>query len=260
MRAKKHLGQNFLKSTAIVHDIVTAAEITNNDTVLEIGPGKGVLTRALLETGARVIAIEKDPELLPLLKETFDDFITSGQLLLIEQDILEANIDTLPISSGYKLVANIPYYITGEIIRLFLSEYTQPISITLMVQKEVAERIVARDEKESILSLSVKVYGTPHYIKKVPARYFSPAPKIDSAIIHIGTISRNNLLDIGDAKFFTLIKTAFAHKRKRLANNLKGVVTKEQLEMCTIDENSRAENIKLEQWLCLCKNNFPNKS
>lgn len=251
MRAKKHLGQNFLKSNTIVKDMVRAANVSETDTVLEIGPGKGVLTKMLLETGARVVAVEKDVDLLPILEETFAKELASGQLSLLNEDILNISIDKLNLPTTYKIVANIPYYITGEIMRFFLSAQNQPDSITLMVQKEVAERIVARDGKESVLSLSVKLYGEPHYIKKVPARYFSPQPKIDSAIIHISDISRDKLDDIDEQSFFHTVKSGFQHKRKLLAGNLKGIVSGDAFTMCEIQDNARAENIPLEKWICL---------
>src|SRR3990172_2215572 len=178
MRAKKSLGQNFLTSRGVARDIVVAAQITPDDVVLEIGPGKGFLTEGLLQKAKKVIAVEKDERMVEYLKDKFREEIRNGKLELIHQDILSFDI------SRFTLVANIPYYITGEILRTFLSGDLQPQRMVLMVQKEVAERIVARPSsrragtgKESILSMSVKVYGTPCYIQKVPARYFSPKPK-----------------------------------------------------------------------------------
>ena len=261
MKAKKHLGQNFLTSNVVARDMVTVANINEGDTVIEIGPGTGFLTREILNFAGKVFAIEKDGELIPRLKAQFAPGTGSKKLELIEGDVLEEEIlNKLGIEDGlYKLVANIPYYITGQILRTFLSGEKKPSSITLMLQKEVASRIVAHDKKESILSLSVKVYGTPKYIKKVPARYFSPKPKIDSAILHIENISSANFSSAKEENlFFEIIKTGFAHKRKFLVRNLETLFEKEKIEklfnLCEISEKTRAEDIPLEKWLCITKN------
>jgi 16S rRNA (adenine1518-N6/adenine1519-N6)-dimethyltransferase len=253
MRAKKSLGQNFLKSKTIVSDILNTAKITSNDTVLEIGPGKGVLTKELLKKASSVIAIEKDSELIKYLNDIFSDEIKDGKLTLIHNDILKVNLSHLNLySHSYKLVANIPYYITGQIFKMFLESNTPPSKIVLMAQKEVAERIVARDKKESILSISVKIYGQPKLIKKVPARYFSPKPKVDSAILLIDNIS-TPFKNEGDKKhFFKTLKAGFAHKRKLLKSNLECKI--EILEKCNIEENARAEDLAIDNWMCLNKN------
>lgn len=249
--AKKSLGQNFLKSKAALAAIVEAAKIEKGEQVLEIGPGRGALTEALLEAGATVTAIEKDDKLFELLQEKFSLPIELGKLRLIHGDILEIDLPTLRVGN-YKLVANIPYYITGQIFRQFLETKNQPKSIVVLVQKEVADRIVAKDGKESILSLSVKAFGEPKFIKKVPAAAFSPKPKVDSAILAIGNIGRDKLRGIDDSAFFDLVKKGFAQKRKVLRNNLKDHLP--ALETCQINPNSRAEDLKLEDWLCLAKN------
>ena len=258
MRAKKHLGQNFLNSKTVAHDMVKAAGVTDKDIVVEIGPGTGALTLELLKHAGKVIAVEKDGELIPRLKAQFAPGTGGEKLCLLKGDILDEKLlDTLPVENGeYKVVANIPYYITSQILRVFLSKEKQPSSMTLMVQKEVAERIVTRDKKESILSLSVKAYGTPKYIKKIPARYFSPKPNVDSAILHIENISKNNFSSVEEELlFFKLVKAGFAHKRKLLARNLEVLFDKKLIEQfcnsCKIPERSRAEDIPLEQWLCL---------
>ena len=173
MRAKKSLGQNFLMHQAVADRIADTAQLTSKDTVLEIGPGTGKLTRALLARAGKVVAVEADNELPKQLAETFADDIAERKLELIHGDIRDFDESALPV--GYKLVSNIPYYLTGELIRRFLENERQPSSITFLVQKEVAERIV-RDPKESLLSLSVKAYGTPEYAFTVPRGAFSPAP------------------------------------------------------------------------------------
>lgn len=258
VHAKKSLGQNFLNSRAVAREIAREAGLTTADTVLEIGPGKGFLTSELLLSGSKVIAVEKDDRMIPLLSEKFAEEITSGHLKLIHGDIIEFfENKSLPLPSKYKLVANIPYYLTGQIIRIFLETTKKPEIMVLMVQKEVATRIVARDKKESILSIAVKVYGTPKLVKKVPARYFTPSPKVDSAILSISNISNKNLKDIATEKyFFEVVRAGFSHKRKMLTGNLKDIFeenTLAVLEKVGIKKNARAENVSLPQWLSLAE-------
>jgi 16S rRNA (adenine1518-N6/adenine1519-N6)-dimethyltransferase len=250
MRAKKSLGQNFLRSKAVVETIIETADLNNNDVVLEIGPGKGILTKRLLEEAGEVIAIEKDNVLFERLKKTFNKEIEEGRLGLINGDILK--IENLGLER-YKLVANIPYYITGEILREFLSNRTQPERIVLMLQKEVVERIVAKDGKESILSISVKAYGEPKYIEKVGKENFQPKPKVDSAILLIENISKKNFEEIDEKEFFNLVKKGFSQKRKLLTNNLKEFLPEAAFELCKIPLKSRAENLSLNNWKCLLK-------
>lgn len=256
VQAKKSLGQNFLNSKTVARDIVRAGALSPADTVLEIGPGKGFLTEGLLATGAHVIAVEKDDRMIPILNEKFAEEIKAKKFSLIHGDIMEElESRKLRLPANYKLVANIPYYLTGQIIRTFLESKEKPERMILMVQKEVATRIVARDKKESILSIAVKVYGTPKLIKKVPARYFSPAPKVDSAILSIENISGKNFPDNKTEKaFFEVVRTGFAHKRKVLAGNLKELFadkTIQTLKEVGVTEKARAEDLSLEQWLAL---------
>ena len=256
VHAKKSLGQNFLNSKSVARDIVRAGELLPTDTVLEIGPGKGFLTKELLALGVHVIAVEKDDRMIPILAEKFAEEIANKRFILIHGDILE-NLEknTLGLPSSYKLVANIPYYLTGQIIRMFLEAGEKPQKMILMVQKEVATRIVARDKKESILSIAVKAYGTPKLIKKVPARYFTPAPKVDSAILAIENISNTNFPNLATEKrFFEILHTGFAHKRKMLTGNLKEIFESRTIQILKevgILENARAENVSLEQWVAL---------
>lgn len=253
MKAKKSLGQNFLKSNLALKKIVEAGEIKKDDAILEIGPGKGALTEQLLASGAKVIAIEKDNELFEFLKTKFAGEITLDSLVLVHGDILEFEILRF-ISGSYKIIANIPYNITGAILKKFLTAEYQPTSMVLMVQHEVAKRIIARDprrggasNKESILSISVKAYGEPKMVMKVPARYFSPAPKVDSAVIAIKNISRKNFKNKeSEEKFWEIVKKGFAHKRKKLSGNLRGVVKNEILN--TFGQK-RAEDLSLVDWI-----------
>ena len=237
----------------------SAGDVGENDTIVEIGPGKGALTEKVLERADKVIAVEKDRDLIPILSERFDAELIEEKLLLVEEDILTFNPKSHGLKAhGYKIIANIPYNITGAIIKRFLSETIQPERMVLLVQKEVAERIVARDGKESILSLSVKAYGTPTYKMKVGKRFFSPAPKVDSAIIAITSINKDNFKDTEDEEwFFMVIKAGFAHKRKVLRKNLEEVALLSDIDTAfanlEIDERTRAEDIKFPTWLKLVK-------
>lgn len=248
MYAKKSLGQNFLKSERALNSIIEAGNIEETDTVLEIGPGKGALTERLLEKAQKVIAVEKDDVLFEELKNKYQNEKLSDKLVLIHGDILEFSTPNEP----YKLIANIPYNITGAIFKKFLSGEYQPESIVLLVQKEVADRIVARDAKESILSISVKAYGNPKYIETVKAGSFSPAPKVDSAIISIEGISKKFFEGFREEEFFNLLKAGFASKRKKLSSNLSALYPKGEVikafEHLGLDENIRAEDLKLQNW------------
>lgn len=256
IRAKKSLGQNFLKSKSALAAMITAGSVTDTDTILEIGPGKGALTKALLEAGATVVAVEKDETLVTYLNELFPQEIKTKKLTLSTNDILNTTTKKLGLPKKYKVIANIPYYITGEIIRFFLTQKEKPDTMVLLVQKEVAERIVCRDRKESILSLSVKAYGTPKYIQTVSKKYFSPSPKVDSAIIAITHISQTAFKSTLDEElFFITIKTAFKSKRKKVISNLVPLYKKELLEdffqKHSLGIHARAETIPFEIWLDL---------
>ncbi len=255
MKTKKSLGQHFLNSPQIIADIVTAGKVSADDVVLEIGPGEGVLTEQLLSTGAHIICVEKDDRLIPELQKKFVREISLKKLDLIHADVLDFQ---LPHIAGkpYKIVANIPYYITGQIIRMFLESDTQPTSMTLLVQKEVAERIVARDGKESLLSLSVKAFGEPKIVRTVGKGAFSPPPKVDSAVLNIENISKERLGGIDEKFFFEILHAGFAHKRKQLLPNLSSLYKKEKLvkafEKIDLGLKSRAEDVSLATWLHLC--------
>ncbi len=260
MRAKKHLGQHFLHSDKVLTQIIDAAEPAADDIILEIGPGKGVLTRKLVFFAGKVIAVEKDTELIPILRETFTEEIAEGKLDLIEQDILDFDPEILRFYKDftYKLVANIPYYITGLILRKFLEATYQPKSMTLLVQREVAERAVARDRKESLLSLSIKAYGNPRIAARVPRGAFVPPPTVESAILVIEDISKKNFEGKDEEElFFQIIKAAFAHKRKVALKNLAGYFNIDDIttfwETEKLDIRARAEDIHLEVWLKLTR-------
>lgn len=247
MLKKKSLGQHFLHAKPYLNAVADAAHIKEGETVLEVGPGEGTLTEVLLERGAKVVAIEKDSRLISVLRERF----AGKKFEVIEGDALEFDSAKLKIEN-FKLVGNIPYYITGALFKKFLTAAHQPSTLVFLIQKEVAERI-ARSKKESILSLSIKAYGTPKYIKTVPAGAFSPPPKVDSAILAVEHISRNNFVNAThEAKFFELVKKGFSQKRKLLKNNL-GPDHSSFLQKAVVDDKARAEDVPLEQWLALSR-------
>lgn len=247
-----HLGQHFLANKKVAEAVVDAAEVQKGDTVLEVGPGKGVLTEFLLKRGAHVVAIEKDSSLVAFLKERFAEEIQNKKLTLIEGDVRTALQESVP-KGEYKVAANIPYYITGELVRAFLSMKHQPTTLAFLVQKEVAERI-ARSKKESILSLSVKVYGVPRYVKTVRKGNFNPPPSVDSAILSIHDISRKNFTQISEEMFFKVVKAGFSQKRKKLAGNLKRVSSHALSVLQELGlEHVRAEDVSLEGWLHIAK-------
>jgi 16S rRNA (adenine1518-N6/adenine1519-N6)-dimethyltransferase len=224
LKKKKSLGQNFLKDKNILDKIVEAGEISQGELILEIGPGDGGLTEQILKKECRVVAIEKDDRLIPILKEKFAEQISSKKLVLIHKDILKFKPEDSGLTeSNFKIIANIPYYITGEIMRKALSEWPKAKNVVLLVQKEVAKRIIASDQKESLLSISVKVFGEPKLIGIVKAGSFSPAPKVDSAILKIENITNKNFTNIDQERFFLIVKTGFAHKRKMISGNLKEI-------------------------------------
>jgi 16S rRNA (adenine1518-N6/adenine1519-N6)-dimethyltransferase len=256
--AKKSLGQNFLKSEKALKAMVLAVNVEPADTVLEIGPGQGALTEHLLATGATVVAVEKDDNLFVFLQEKFTKEIKSKKLFLVHDDILEFTEEKQKknnlVKGKYKIAANIPYYITGQIIRQFLTSNNQPSEMALLVQKEVAERIVAKDSKESLLSLGVKAYGLPKKEMVVPRGAFVPAPNVDSAIISIKNISRDffSKNKINEEQFWDILHHAFAHKRKTLSNNLKTIINPEIwqnfLKNRGLSSSIRAEEMTLDEW------------
>lgn len=253
LKAKKSLGQNFLHNQDVLHKIIEAGEVTKNDLVVEIGPGKGALTEHLIKHAGKVIAVEKDPRLVPFLHTMFT---SSAQLEITEGDALQYQ----PPKEPYKIIANIPYYITSPLLTHFLLEqYEQnnlPQLIVLLIQKEVAQRI-CHPNRNSVLSLSVKIFGTPELIAIVPPSAFKPAPKVDSAIIKISNIQAP-LVD-NPRKLIKLIKMASSSPRKKLVNNLAAALHKEKpeiealLKKLQIDSTVRAEKLELEEWMKLFK-------
>ena len=256
---KRSLGQNFLNSPFIPRRMCEAGDVGAGDTILEIGPGTGVLTRELLATGAQVRAVEADERALTTLEETFANEIATGQLKLIHGDMRKLSAADVATACGlhdhqYKVIANIPYYLSGLLFRSFLDTPVQPRTLVFLVQKEVGERI-ARSRKHSLLSLSVAAFGTPSYVGTIKRGHFTPAPKVDSALIAVHDISRERLGGVSSAHFFSLLHLGFGQKRKQLRGNLAAVygdpATATALEHCRIAPTTRAEAVPLAAWLCL---------
>jgi 16S rRNA (adenine1518-N6/adenine1519-N6)-dimethyltransferase len=257
---KKSLGQHFLTNTHISARIAEEANLSAKDTVLEIGPGKGMLTQELLSRAGRVVAVEKDNTLCAQLAETFYEASAQKRFALLCADILSFTPSEKTLGSKkYKIVANIPYNITGAILEHFLSATIQPESMILLVQKEVAERIArtktARAKKGSILSISVKAYGVPRYIATVKAGNFYPKPKVDSAILAIEHISRANFENRAEeSHFFDILHAGFAHKRKLLWRNIeKFGDIRPTLVSLGVSEGARSEELSVEQWLAIAR-------
>jgi len=266
IKAKKSLGQNFLKSKKVLEKIVAVSHLSENDLVLEVGPGKGALTEKILKSGAKVLVIEKDHRMIPLLEEKFLEEIESEQLKIIEGDALEIDYEKLKLKNKeFKVIANLPYYITGKFLSNVLSSEVQPCFLVLMLQKAVVERIVLPEKslkkerenfKENLLSLSVKVYGKPEFVMPVSAKNFSPVPKVDSAVLKVSEISKNffekNKIDERD--FFEFLKAGFSNKRKKIIKNLvaKKLSDKESLENTfselEISKDVRAEDLRLKDF------------
>jgi 16S rRNA (adenine1518-N6/adenine1519-N6)-dimethyltransferase len=264
IEAKKSLGQHFLNNTHVPTLMAESGNVQKGDIVLEIGPGTGVLTRELLKKGAHVVAIETDIRAVESLKESFKSEIAAQNLVIVHDDVKNLDFHALGLRPrAYKLVANIPYYLSGFLFRMFLEHEVQPSCMVFLVQREVAERI-ARDKKESLLSLSVKVFGTPKYVKTVGKGNFTPPPKIDSAIIAISDISKDNFREIPQEFFFMMLHEGFKSKRKQLFGNLATITSREVLmhifSALNISEKVRGEDLTLREWLSLTESLLAHQS
>lgn len=254
--AKKSLGQNFLNNTRVPELMAEAGNVGKGDIVLEIGPGTGALTRELLKKEARVIAIEADIRAMESLEDTFASEIMAHTLTIIHGDVREIDLKALGLRPrAFKIVANIPYYLSGFLFRTFLEHDIQPSNLVFLVQREVAERI-ARDKKESLLSLSIKIFGDSRYVKTIGRGNFTPAPKIDSAIIAISNISKERLGDIPQEFFFDILHHGFKSKRKQLLGNLSDSYDRTTLthifSTLNLSLTIRGEDVPLNMWLKLC--------
>src|SRR3989344_2862526 len=251
-KPKDYLGQNFLVDEEILQKIIKAADLKTDDVVLEVGPGLGVLTVEIAKRVKRVVGVEKDRRVVSLLKKEFS-FLKN--LEIIEGDILKFYIAKY-IKEKYKVVANIPYYLTSHLIQSFLNSEVKPEVMVLMVQKEVAQRIVAKPGKLSILGISVQINSKPEIIDLVPKESFWPSPKVNSAIIKI--VPANIFPVIKDKKlFFRIIKSAFASKRKQLHNSLTAGLNLSKAEVLNIfnqagiKQTSRPQDLSLKNWVDL---------
>ncbi|PJA87188.1 MAG: ribosomal RNA small subunit methyltransferase A [Candidatus Moranbacteria bacterium CG_4_9_14_3_um_filter_42_9] len=256
------LGQNFLRDEKVLKKIIAAADLKADDFVIEIGPGEGVLTEELAKRAGKVIAIEVDEVLSKLLRNKFSN---KKNVEIINEDILKINFSELATSYklqaiGYKIVANLPYYITSPIIRLFLEADCPPREMILMVQKEVAERIVAGLGKMSILAVSVQYYAHPEMLFTVSKNAFFPVPEVDSAIIrvtHIVNRVSQNKEDVKD--FFRVVRAGFSAKRKMLVNNLSSSFhldkkeVEEKIKKIPLSGKVRAQELSVEEWKKLTK-------
>lgn len=252
---KKSLGQNFLTSDFIPKKMCDAAALRVGETVLEIGPGTGALTKELLVRGVTVIAIEADSRAVTSLQETFAEEISKGRFVLHHLDARTLDLKSLGLADGsFKVVANIPYYLSGFLFRTILESPIQPSTLVFLIQKEVAERI-ARDKKESLLSISIKVFGEPKYITTVKRGHFNPPPKVDSAIIAVRNISRTAFETLSIQAFFELLHLGFGQKRKQLIHNLSHSFEREQISLAlqalALPQTVRAEDLSAKQWVTL---------
>ena len=250
LRARKRLGQHFLVDDEVLAVITSAAGLVPGDVVIEVGPGLGFLTRELARNAGRVIAVELDSRLAAMLRETLAAF---DNVSIVNGDILDIDPASLA-SGGYRVVANLPYYITSPVLRHFLEASVRPESMLVMVQKEVAEAIAAEPGQRSVLSISVQYYGKPEIVSYVPARSFYPAPEVDSALLRIGVYPQPAVA-VGDEKgFFGLVRAGFTASRKQLVNSLAQGLGLPKAEVWSLLEGAgiapqrRAETLTLEEW------------
>lgn len=251
IRPKKSLGQNFLVEPAGLRKVLTAAELQGDEQVLEIGAGLGSLTVLLAQTARDVVAIEIDQKLFPALQEALAPY---ANVKTIHGDILNLDLDGLLHDQDFVVVANIPYYITSAIIRKLLEANKRPSRMILTIQKEVAERIIARDGKMSLLALSVQVYGKPDLVATIPAGAFFPAPDVDSAVLKLTLYEKPLIQEQNLDLFFKLAQAGFSQKRKTLRNSLASglSISSQQAEKILADaqleSNRRAETLNIEEW------------
>jgi 16S rRNA (adenine1518-N6/adenine1519-N6)-dimethyltransferase len=254
MRPNKAFGQNFLVDHSILLRIVEAADIHSGDQVLELGAGTGVLTRELAKRARRVVAVELERDMLSLLAETTRNFTN---VEVIGRNLLYVDPAEVFGAEPYKLVANLPYYITAPAFRHFLESANPPRLLVVMVQYEVAQRIVAGPGELSLLGVSIQFYGKPNIIAHVPARAFYPAPKVDSAILRVDLKEQVPLTHEQRDSFFRLVQAGFSARRKQLHNALAHGLHRKNSEVqawllaANIDPSRRAETLSIEDWLRL---------
>jgi len=262
LRARKGLGQHFLVDDRVLKRIVSAAKLAANDTVVEVGPGLGILTKELARRAGRVIAIELDPKLASALEQALASI---ANVTIVNADVLESDPGVLirkatgDVGARYKVVANLPYYIATAVVRHFLEAGLKPQLVVITVQKEVAQVMVAQPGKMSLMSVSVQFYGKPSIVDYVPARSFYPAPKVDSAIVRIELYDRPAVEVEDVAQFFEVVRGGFAAPRKQLHNSLaqglkiSSAEAAALLERAGISQERRAQTLTLEEWARVCR-------
>jgi 16S rRNA (adenine1518-N6/adenine1519-N6)-dimethyltransferase len=260
LQNNKSLGQHWLRDRDVLSQIAEYAELAPNDTVLEIGPGLGTLTSELLKRAEKVIAVEFDSELARKLPGQFP----GKNLEIINGDILEFDLSVMPV--GYKVVANVPYYITSKIVKMLMTNINKPSITVLLVQKEVAQRLAAKPGKMSILAISAQVFADVTLGDIVPAKLFTPPPKVDSQLVIFKTRQSPFFTDIHQADFFRIVKAGFSAKRKKLRSSLSGGLKLSKVEIesilkkANINPDVRAETLDIDEWVqltrILCYNNI----
>jgi 16S rRNA (adenine1518-N6/adenine1519-N6)-dimethyltransferase len=257
LHPKKGLGQNFLTDPVHLQKIIEAADLTPADTVLEIGPGPGALTERLCAAAGQVIAVELDSQMVQLLRTEYGHHLN---LTVIEADILQTSPGDLPFKiHHYKVVANLPYYITSAVLRHLLENQPRPQRVVVTVQKEVAQRIVARPGQMSLLAVSVQFYGRATLVHHIPAGAFYPPPKVDSAVVRIDTFDTPPVPAAEVEPFFRVVKAGFSQKRKQLKNTLAaglrlpGPQVVAALQAAGIEPIRRAQSLSIDEWLRLAE-------
>lgn len=253
LKNKKELGQNWLRDRGMLEAIVDEADLSAGDTVLEIGPGLGTLTSELLRRAGNVVAVELDSERAAKLPAQFP----GKNLTVINEDILLYDLERLP--TGYKVVANVPYYITSKIIEKLTTASNRPSVIVILVQKEVAERIVARPGDMSILAISAQIFAKTHLGIEIPRQFFTPVPKVDSQVVVLEVRDKPLVLEKDQKAFFRVVKAGFANKRKKLRSSMSAglAISKSDAEkllrQAGIDPDLRAEDLSIDDWIRLMR-------
>lgn len=253
LKNKKELGQNWLRDRGMLEAIVDEADLSAGDTVLEIGPGLGTLTSELLRRAGKVVAVELDSERAVKLPAQFP----GKNLTVINEDILSYDLERLP--TGYKVVANVPYYITSKIIEKLMTASNRPSVIVILVQKEVAERIVAHPGGMSVLAISAQIFAKTRLGIEIPRQFFTPVPKVDSQVVVLEMRDKPLVLEKDQKAFFRVIKAGFANKRKKLRSSMSAglAISKSDAEkllrQAGIDPDLRAEDLSIDDWIRLTR-------
>lgn len=253
LKNNKSLGQHWLHDRSVLSQIADCANLKPDDTVLEIGPGLGTLTSEILRRAEKVIAVEFDMELADKLPKQFP----GKNLQVVNCDILKFDLTKMP--ANYKVVANVPYYITSKIVQMLMTAENKPSVAVLLVQKEVAQRLAANPGDMSILAISAQVFADVYLGDEVPAKLFTPPPKVDSQVVVLKTKKTTIFKDIDESDFFKMVKAGFSAKRKKLRSSLSGGLNiykpdaELMLEKAKINPDLRAEQLSIDDWVRLVK-------